>query len=125
VAVGSFNLDAWIDEQEGKPFEFTWAGESYSCPWGIDFRLVQIMAKGKPEDIEQAFVAALGRDQYVRMVSADKHLPFPAMVKLLEQYALQSGIELGESSASPGSSPKKATRSRPTSSASTGSTSAA
>lgn len=125
MAAGSFNLDRWIEEQDGKPFEFTFAGEGYTCPWGIDFRLVIIASRGKPEEIEQAFVSMLGADQWLRLMSADTHLPFPAMLKLLEQYAAQSGISLGESLASPSSSPTKATRSRPTSSGSTKSTSAA
>jgi len=125
MAAGSFNLDAWIAEQEGKPFEFEFGGEHYQCPYGIDIRVLLLAQRGKPGDLETAIQHMLGAAQYNRLITANAHLPAPALQKLVEQYALQSGMDLGESLASSDSSPKKATRSRPTSAGSTKSTSAA
>lgn len=110
-----FDLDAFIADVERKPFEFTFGGEQFVWPGGIDFRVTNLLGDG---DLFGA-LRLLNGDQHDKFMDAWSHhdglLDNQAVKALFGAHAEHVGSSLGESSASTGSSKSTERRSKPTS----------
>lgn len=119
-----FDLDALVaaeSEAAGEAHKVVWGGETFLVPRTTDWPLetFEVLSRG---EIASALAGVLG-DQWDAFWQA-KHPTMGAAKALLEGIAEREGFQgLGESLASSPSSNRATRRSRPTSSASTGSTS--
>lgn len=112
----TFDLDAFIAEQASAagPFEFEFGGQTFTTVSSQpDIRVAVLLDRG---DVNACLRAMLGDEQYNTLVSCPALLTHAGLVELLRQWAAHGGSSVGESSASPASSPATAKRSRQTSS---------
>jgi hypothetical protein len=113
----ALDLDALERDETAEPFEFTVAGQTFSliAPGDIDWHYAQALEDGSPEMLLQALLG----DQY----DAFTAIPLPGwkVNKLLMAWGTHNGVDLGEFSASSGSSVTTVAQSRPTSVATTAS----
>jgi hypothetical protein len=96
-----FDLDAVAREAAGEPFRFRFGGEDYELPSHVDIRAIAKLSIGQ---FYEALQLMLGDEQWQRMLAADAVFDDQTLRSLMEAYAAHSGTELGESSASTGSS---------------------
>lgn len=131
-----YDLDAVYAEERGDPFLFRWAGQDWELPhfgdidWraaGLAGELEELADAGGQADVpiealQKLFDYAFGADQAARWAQVSQ--PSTAMVRLFGAWQKHGGAELGESSASTGSSPSTGRPSKRTSRATTASGSA-
>lgn len=111
-----FDLDAFVAEAEGTPFEFTFGGKTYTLPPAPD---VRVAAQFDAGNYGAALRLMLGAEQYEQFIGSNAHLPREAFLEVIKQHAAHQGSSVGESSASTDSSSSTVKRSRRTSSATT------
>lgn len=114
-----FDLDAVIAEEQAtvEPFEFTFAGATYTLPGVVDVPAIAQFTRG---EIDSAMRRLLGDNQWQRIIDSPVVLSQNALVALMGEYAERSGgASLGELSASTGSSKNTGRPSKRTSSGST------
>jgi hypothetical protein len=113
----AFNLDALASEGDGRAvFEFTFGGETYELPPEMDVRAASALSAGR---VYEGLGMLLGDVQWSRMQAAEQILTEKMLSALLQEYAAHMGIDLGESSASTGSSRSTGRPSKRTSNGST------
>lgn len=108
----AFDLDAFIAEQEGEPFVFTFGGVEFTWPARIDLRAEMALAEGRLWD---ALRLQFGPGQYEKFLEVGEGFDIPAVRGLFDAHAKHAGTSLGESSASAGSSKSTQRPSKPTS----------
>jgi hypothetical protein len=117
-----FKLEA-IEREGGEgtwPFDFD--GHRYHLPSDFDWRAANALTKG---DIELGLELLLGDEQWQRMQASPKVFGVKAIVNMLNAYATDIGVDLGEFQASSASSKRTVAPSKRTSNGSTGSRSRA
>lgn len=111
----TFDLDAFIAEVERTPFVFTFGGEEFTWPGGIDVRMTTLLAEGKLDEA----LRVLNGEQHARFMQAwaghNGVLDNEVIRGLFGAHASHVGSSLGESSASTGSSKSTERPSKPTS----------
>lgn len=108
----AFDLDAFIAEQPGEPFTFTFGGVEFSWPARIDLRAEMALADGRLWD---ALRLQFGPGQYDKFLEVGAGFDINAVRGLFDAHAKHHGSSLGESSASVVSSKSTARPSKPTS----------
>lgn len=108
----AFDLDAFIADQAGEPFVFTFGGVEFTWPARIDLRAEMALSEGRLWD---ALKLQFGPEQYDRFMESGVAFDTIAVRGLFSAHAAHMGSSLGESSASASSSETTAKRSRPTS----------
>lgn len=122
----SFDLEAAIAEAEGSEgpqpdWPFTFDGHEYVLPGQMDIRAIAAISNGRLDD---GLRLLLGTEQWDAIQASPKLFSSAMLEKLFEAYtAYTNGSDVGESSASTGSSKSTVRPSKPTSNASIKSTS--
>jgi hypothetical protein len=107
-------------EREGAetPWEFDFDGDRYSLPPDFDMRAAAKLTNG---DLHGALEMLLGAEQWQRLQASPKIFSLEELGKLLQSWASDIGVDLGEFTASPPSSRRTVTPSKRTSNGSTAS----
>lgn len=88
-------------EALGEHWEFELDGEVFRLPTELPRSNVQKLATLDPSDLDGLLELLLGEDQYKRFIEHDTTVQ--DIQALLEAYGTETGMTLGESSASTGS----------------------
>lgn len=103
-----FDLDAVLAEREPKaPFVFRFGADTFSLPASPDLRAI---AAFSAERLDEGFRILFGAEQWERLQASETVLDGEAFSALFEAYTAHVGEDLGESKASPKSSPRTAKR---------------
>jgi len=107
-----FDLDAFIADQPGEPFVFTFGGATFTWPAQVDLRAEKALGEGRLWD---ALRLQFGEGQFDKFMEVGAGFDVAAVRGLFDAQAKHRGSSLGESSASESSSKSTAKPSRPTS----------
>lgn len=113
----AFDADALEIEATGEPFVFTLGGKNYTMPAVMDFRVASYLRDG---DFGGAVELLVGPDQWQAILKGAGVLTMERAIGIWTAYAAHLGTTPGKSRASRRSSKSTASRSKPTSSGTTG-----
>jgi hypothetical protein len=113
-----YKVEAVEREGSGEPWKFDFDGDRYSLPSDFDMRAAAKLTNG---DLHGALEMLLGAEQWNRLQASPKIFSLEQLGKLLQSWATDIGVDLGELTASPPSSRRTVTPSKRTSNGSTAS----
>jgi hypothetical protein len=111
-----YRVEAVAREAMEQNWDFEFDGQVYVLPGDMDMRAAALLSVG---DLEGGLRVLLGAVQWKRLCDSPLVFGSKQLMSLLEAYAADIGVDLGESVASSPSSNATATPSRPTSNGTT------